>query len=282
VQNTVHHSPDATSSAPARMTDDIEFPTLEEAHEIHAADTRNTKRDRAVGSTTPRSVPVPPPVPVTGGEVPELRQLEEHHRAGRLHPVPVRLGRMPDDATPLMRAIADHMATRMGLRLAVDDDWPLPYATTEAIRAGFATNAAQVSRAIARLVRAGVIRHVGSLPRRRGGPPEGTKLYAPGAPEDVLPPLARAIEADRTGAVDQRQEVREHPAVLAAVADDRREVTEGDSGMGATGDDAVAGHDHDVRSGDGRLALDVYGSEDALVAAFIEGFDATELTGRAA
>jgi hypothetical protein len=257
------------------MTDLNDLPTREEARNLRGPDPRNRKRSRGSGSTSPQSKPVPLPVPVTGDRVPELRELEEDYRAGRRQPIPVRLGEMPPDATPLMHEIADHMARRMGLRLTVDDDRPLPYATTEAVRAGFAANPPQASRAIARLVKAGVIRHVGNMPRRPGGPPDGTKLYAPPL---ALPGEAVGVEGEAEAVVAQPDEPHLHVVDEALVT--RAEVAVGDGALAAPGDgaDEVVGHDHDVRSGDGRLALDVYGSEEALIAALIEAFDATEVT----
>jgi DNA-binding XRE family transcriptional regulator len=64
-----------------------------------------------------------PPDP---NERPEMRLLLDDYRAGRLRPRDVRLGEMPTYATPLMRTIAADMRLRIGLRLAVDDDRPLP------------------------------------------------------------------------------------------------------------------------------------------------------------
>jgi hypothetical protein len=76
-----------------------------------------------------------------------------------------------------MRGIADDMRLRMGLRLAVEDERPLPYAASEAVRAGIARDKPQASRVIRQLVEAGVIVHAGELaPRGKGN---GTRLYAP-------------------------------------------------------------------------------------------------------
>ena len=77
-----------------------------------------------------------------------------------------------------MRAIGADIALRIGLRRAVGDDRPLPYASSEAVCAGLAKDKPTASRAIRALVRAGVIEHVGQLPPLRPGL-DGTKLYAP-------------------------------------------------------------------------------------------------------
>src|SRR4051812_47845061 len=82
-----------------------------------------------------------------------MRLLLYDHRAGRLRPCDVRLGEMPTCATSLMRGIAADMRLRMGLRLAVDDDRPLPYAPSEAVGSGLARHKMQASRAIRQLWR---------------------------------------------------------------------------------------------------------------------------------
>lgn len=117
-------------------------------------------------------------------DAPELRLLEAAWRAGKLQPVPIQLGELPPHAGPVMRHIAEHLRLRMGLRLAVGDDRPLPYALSEAVNAGLATDKAAASRALAALVRARVIDHVGALQGRRGL--DGTKLYAPPAAPTVI------------------------------------------------------------------------------------------------
>ncbi len=79
-----------------------------------------------------------------------------------------------------MRAMADHMRLLMGLRRAANDYRPLPYALSEAVRAGFAKDKATASRARAALVDAKVIAPAGQLPPLRPGR-DGTKLYVPPA-----------------------------------------------------------------------------------------------------
>ena len=109
---------------------------------------------------------------------PEMHRLLDAHDAGELEPHDVQLGKMPPHAGPIMHAIAADMRLRMGLRRAVGDDRPLPYATSEAVRNKLAKDKATASNAIGGLVRAGVIQHVGQLKPRRPGW-DGTKLYAP-------------------------------------------------------------------------------------------------------
>lgn len=113
-----------------------------------------------------------------GVDQPELHRLEDAHDAGQLQPLHVQLGEMPPTAGPIMHSIAEHMRLRMGLRLAVGDDRPLPYATSEAVRAGLAKDKATASNAINALVRAGVVEYVGRLKPLRPGL-DGTKLYTP-------------------------------------------------------------------------------------------------------
>jgi hypothetical protein len=131
-----------------------------------------------------------------------MRLLLDEYRAGRLRPRDVRLGEMPTCATPLMRAIAADMRLRIGLRLAVDDDRPLPYATSEAVGSRLARHKMQASRALRKLVAAGVIEDAGSLAPRRSGPPDGTRLYRP---------PAATLECDAVGI-----EVPDRPAVQPA------------------------------------------------------------------
>jgi hypothetical protein len=109
---------------------------------------------------------------------PELRRLMELHRDGQLEPVDVPLGEMPPHAGTVMRNIADHWRLLIGLRRAVGDTRPLPYARSMAVNAGLADSLGTASNAINALVRAGVVEHVGSLPPTRPGL-DGTKLYAP-------------------------------------------------------------------------------------------------------
>jgi hypothetical protein len=85
-----------------------------------------------------------------------------------------------------MHAVARDLRLLMGLRLAVDEHRPLPYATTLCAQRCGLRDPKQASRVLRALVRLGVIDHVGSLPAR--GKPDGTKLYAPplqGAPVGV-------------------------------------------------------------------------------------------------
>lgn len=100
------------------------------------------------------------------------------YRAGKLIPVEVELGEMPSSAGAVMVAVATHMRLLMGLRLALGDDRPLPYAASLPVRAGLARDKGTASKAIRQLVGFGVVRHVGQLPPLRPGQ-DGTKLYAP-------------------------------------------------------------------------------------------------------
>ena len=159
--------------------------------------TRNQDQDQdqVIGDDEKRSAPSPMPCPGPGcngnaptharalvvderDDGPELHRLEEAHRLRQLEPVEVRLGELPPGAGRVMRDIAEHMRLRMGLRLKVGDDRPLPYATSEAVRAGLAKDKPTASNAIRALVRAGVIDYVGALPPSRPGL-DGTKLYSP-------------------------------------------------------------------------------------------------------
>jgi hypothetical protein len=83
-----------------------------------------------------------------------------------------------------MNAIAEHMRLLMGLRLALGDDRPLPYATSMAVRYRVAPDKGTASKALRSLVKFGVIDEVGALPPLRKGI-DGTKLYAPPAAKVV-------------------------------------------------------------------------------------------------
>src|SRR5215210_5846747 len=135
--------------------------------------------------SSPLASPTPKPgcISVDG---PELWRLLDAYKQGLLEPVDVELGSLPPHAGPVMRGIAEHMRLLMGLRRAVGDDRPLPYARSMAVDAGLARDLAAASKAIGALVRAGVIEHVGALPPLRPGI-DGTKLYAPPTDADQAP-----------------------------------------------------------------------------------------------
>lgn len=101
----------------------------------------------------------------------EIYDLLERHRRGQLRPAHVELGPMPPDATESMVKVARDIALLIGLRLAVDDDRPLIYATSFcAWRMGWATSTGEpdkprASRVLRKLIDAGVIEYVGTMPR---------------------------------------------------------------------------------------------------------------------
>jgi hypothetical protein len=132
-------------------------------------------------------------------EPPLMRQLLLAHENGELEPEPVALGPMPERPTKPMRDIAADMRLRLGLALAEGIERALMYATSEAVEAGFVSKRGSASYAIGRLCAAGVIRHVGDMPKL--GKPYGTRLYVPPTwwPTDAE---ARAIVAE-TGRHDQ-------------------------------------------------------------------------------
>jgi hypothetical protein len=122
------------------------------------------------------------------GAEPELRALLRAHEDGRLTPEPVGVGEMPPHAGRVMKSLSERMEFLVGLRLAVGDERPLPYAVSMAAEdAGVDIGTA--SKALNALVRAEVWDHVGSLPPTKPGL-DGTKLYAPHVAAVV--PLRRA------------------------------------------------------------------------------------------
>lgn len=109
--------------------------------------------------------------------VPLVRELLQLYGEGGIAPAPVQLGPLRDDATEPMRRIAADIELRLGLLLAEGVTRALPYATTEAIGAGFVRTKGGASYALRRLVDDGVIVCVGEMPKRGRG--NGTKLYVP-------------------------------------------------------------------------------------------------------
>ena len=107
---------------------------------------------------------------------PELRALIRDHARGLLEPVDVELGERPAGASPAMQTVAADIRLLLGLRLAVDDDRPLPYSARFCAERCELRDHGQASRVLRALERAGVVKCVGALDPR--GKPDGTKLYA--------------------------------------------------------------------------------------------------------
>jgi hypothetical protein len=211
----------------------------------------NRNRNREQGKAALRKCGAPEG-PVGTRDEPELRLLLAEHKAGRLDPAEVELGELPADATIDMHRVAGDMRLLMGLRLAVCEDRPLPYATTFAAeRLGWGTNCSRASRAIHRLCDARVIEYAGSLPPR-GDKGDGTKTYAP-----PLVASAGAVESEQVGveAVPAFEPVFEvaddglmDDAVLA-VERGESSLTSGDRAdisHATDGNDATSGSDPDV------------------------------------
>jgi len=78
------------------------------------------------------------------------------------------------------------MKLLIGLRLALGEDRPLPYAASLPVREGVVSNKGTASNAIRQLVAFGVVRYAGRLKPRRNGL-DGTKLYAPPAADPCAP-----------------------------------------------------------------------------------------------
>jgi hypothetical protein len=127
-----------------------------------------------------------PPTPAVVSDAPLLLSHEpswlelalDEYKAGRLVPVEVELGPMPPRAGGAMIAVAEHMRLLMGLRLALGDTRPLPYATSMPAQAGIPIDQGAASRVIRRLVEFGVIEYCGKLLPLRPGR-DGTKMYGP-------------------------------------------------------------------------------------------------------
>jgi hypothetical protein len=199
--------------------------------------------DAAPRSTTSSTVlnaslvPVPVPCGQGGEDRAEIYELLTEFEAGRLTPVEVPFGVVPADATDDMRRVADDMRQLMGLRLAVGEDRPLPYARKWAAqRLGWGKNHRRAGRAIKRLCDAGVIVYAGSLPAR--GKRDGTKTYLPAALH------AEAVENESVGVepvttLQPPHELVDQRGVVGAV---------GAQGLGlgvASGGGTGGGHGHD-------------------------------------
>lgn len=145
-----------------------------------------------------------------------LYQLIVAYEAGELSPEPVRLGPLPSRARRLMRAAAADMALLMGLRLAVDEDRPLPYASRLAAeRLGLGDDKARAHRVIRSLVRAGVVIEAGALAGRKGL--DGMKLYAPPGAQFVGDTFVVEACAGDVGQLAQPEpEVVDEPLVVRA------------------------------------------------------------------
>lgn len=168
------------------------------------AERRNENRADTPRSTGDSDVPgcaVPGPGPGPGGigaEKPEIYGLIADHEAGKLTPIEVRLGELPASVTGDMRRIAHDLRTLMGLRLAVGEDRPVPYASRWAAERMGWKDHRRAARALRRLCKAGVVRYAGSMPARGKG--DGTRTYA-------SPPLA--VDAGAVGS--ETGEIRVEP-----------------------------------------------------------------------
>lgn len=146
-------------------------------------------QDQGTATSPPTCPPGPGGIsdaPPGGISEPSILDIAlDEYRRGNLTPVDVELGEMPDRAGAVMVAVAEHMRLLMGLRLALGEDRPLPYAASMPVRAGIADDKGTASKTIRALAQCGVVEHVGSLPPLRPGI-DGTKLYAPPAVESVV------------------------------------------------------------------------------------------------
>ena len=137
--------------------------------------TRDKDNDSGKGVRALRVVASPGPGNTTPKEEPELLGLIRDHDRGELEPVDVPLGELPADASPAMRRVAEDIRLLIGLRLAVDEDRPLPYATRFCAERCGLRHHTQASRVLRQLVEAGVVEPAGAMPARGKG--DGTKLY---------------------------------------------------------------------------------------------------------
>jgi hypothetical protein len=109
-----------------------------------------------------------------------MGDLLHDYERGAIEPLPVKL-RLADDVPPVVRRVADDLELLFGLRAAVMDDRPLPYACrwrTGEMGLGYRT----VARALEALVACGAV--VECDPEAPAfGRLVGTKMYLPGGGE---------------------------------------------------------------------------------------------------
>jgi hypothetical protein len=204
------------------------------------SDERALRSGEADRSTSLRAGSSPGPGPGPGvtfdsEEGAELWGLIRDYDERRLEPIEIALGRLPEVGasahcpnggqvvvTSAMHEVATDLRLLIGLRLAVNEDRPLPYAASLCVsRCKLVRDKRHASKVLRALVRLGVVEHVGSLPARGKG--DGTKLYAPPLPAQLspgaLPGLAIGVEG-RAGLVpgaDQPEvELVEDPLVPVA------------------------------------------------------------------
>ena len=109
---------------------------------------------------------------------PDLETLEREWMRGDCDPLPVTLGKMPDDATADMRRMAGDIEFLIGLFASAGEIRPLPYsARFAAQRMGWQNGRNRACRTLKQLTAAGVIDRVGAL-SVTGGQTRGTMLYA--------------------------------------------------------------------------------------------------------
>jgi hypothetical protein len=153
--------------------------------------TRNEDQDQGSteGGRSLHVVPGPGVSHADPGKQPELLGLILDHGSGLLKPMPVELGQLPPVGsrvvdfkgqpvvvTQLMHTVADDIRLLLGLRLAVNEDRPLPYSARFCSKRCGLRDERQASRVLRALERVGVIECVGTMkPRCK---PDGTKLYA--------------------------------------------------------------------------------------------------------
>jgi hypothetical protein len=193
--------------------------------------------------------------------------------AGEIEPQRVRLGSMPPRPSESMLAIARDIEVRIGLLLAEGITRALPYATQEAVDAGFVRTKGGASYALTRLAQVGVIRCIGEMPPRGKG--NGTKLFVPPRwlPDDPEV-FAVAVESGDHQRLADLVWIPDEPGGAARAMQPDVEVTD-DPFVGGGERERIGGHG-DTPTTVGYRA-DSTRSDDAIVSQVKAAFDATEL-----
>jgi hypothetical protein len=159
-----------------------------------------------------RAVPAPEPEPgEVDAEEPHIHELLGLWHAGKIAPAPLMLGRMPDHATEPMRLIAEDIALRLGLLLREGITRALPYARSEAVKAGHVATLRGASYVLGRLHDENVIVCVGEMPKLGKG--NGTKLFVPPSWRPADP---RAVELAGEDGLEDLVWVPDQPQLVGA------------------------------------------------------------------
>jgi len=157
--------------------------------------------------------------PVAAPPEPEVEALLRMAAEGQVMPLPVELPPLPEDATQNMRTVAEFFRRVRALRLAVEDDRPVPFATWWVGKhcglPGVDNGKMAAWRTLWKLEAAGVLVKADPLPGRGK---RGVSCYLPGDPAATATMPADDDRARTALAADsQSLAVGDHRPALRAV-----------------------------------------------------------------